>query len=124
MRADAVVGDVAAVEQLDQERPRHVEDVGGLLGRQLPVVRDQGDREPLRHVTHDRSQRGERRGGNLDLASVGSDQPGHRPLPPGGDPGELFAQLDQLVLLGRIGTQHMLGYRRGGHLLLLGAHPP
>jgi hypothetical protein len=52
--ADAVVGKFAAIEQAYEERPRDAEDVCGLVRRQLSVMRDQRDSQPLRHVAYDR----------------------------------------------------------------------
>lgn len=44
---------------------------------------------------------------------VGSDELRDWPLPLRGDPGELLAQRDQLVLLGRVGTQPPKGAAHG-----------
>src|SRR5215211_1624284 len=86
VRPDAVMGNVASIEQLDQEGSRHTEDVAGLLRRQLLVVRDQGDSQPLGHVTNDRAQGSERGARDLHLASIRPDESRRRPFPVGCDP--------------------------------------
>jgi len=51
-------------------------------------------------------QGSESRRRDFDLASVRADESRHRLLPLGGDPGKLFAQLEQLVLFGRVGAEY------------------
>jgi hypothetical protein len=48
--ADAAEADLALLEEADQVRPRHLEVVCGLLGRQLRVEGGHGDGMPLRDL--------------------------------------------------------------------------
>jgi hypothetical protein len=69
----------------------------------------------LRHVADDRTQCCEGRGRNLHLAPVRRNEPRHRSTLTR-DPRQLFAQLNELVLLGRIGTEDVLGRGSGRHV--------
>ena len=56
MRADLVVGNLPLLQERHEMRPRHVEQVGRLLGCQLGVDRHQRHRVAARHLLQDIKQ--------------------------------------------------------------------
>ena len=70
MSADAVKRKIATFEQLDEMRPRDVQDVGRLLAGEFLVVRDERDRLTVRHGFDDDPQGLERRVWDVDAFPV------------------------------------------------------
>ena len=64
MRADHAEGNLPLVEKTDQERPRDVQEIGGLLRRQLGVNGDDRDRVAVRHLAEDLEEQLERFAGD------------------------------------------------------------
>ena len=66
MRADLAEGDRAGLKQVDEERARHVEEVGGLLAGQFGVLAQHGHRAAGGHVLEDLDEQIGGRGRQLD----------------------------------------------------------
>jgi hypothetical protein len=113
--ADLVVGNGSLVEQLDQMRAGDLENVSGLLGREILVVWHDGDGLSARHALHYALQRLKRRLRYLRRVAVGVDESGG--AVPAQDLVDLAAQLlECLLFLGR-GAKEALGEMRkdAGH---------
>jgi len=73
VRADHAEGDLAFVEETDEVRARDVQEVGGLLGRELSVHGDDRDGVAVRHLAEDLEEQleglaGDRRGDRTTFA--------------------------------------------------------
>ena len=66
VRTDFAGRDLPLVDQPDQERTRDIQQVGGLLRRQLGVNGDQGHGVPLRHLRQDVDEQPKGRSGDRD----------------------------------------------------------
>src|SRR5271156_4339135 len=53
MRSHLSGGDFSTVQQSNQEWPRNVEELSGLLGREFDTERKEGDRVAFRHLGQD-----------------------------------------------------------------------